>query len=185
MGNWQVKLDANTAIDQIDKLASRAWAAFQTPSTAVVVELLNETRYDLRHVCNYRWQGNFMEPTDDLLAGWGRVWGMQSKGLDGCFGAVIYQIWDQGSETDAYLVIGNLIYWDGAMPYYTAEVTTTNYENEGKPKTLDLLNKGRSSAWSKEYRDTGGVDLDVKVDIWRQEITSIEENFRIQLTKGS
>lgn len=182
MANWDVKLDGNKAFDQMTDLAGKVWNTFSEPSTAVVVELMNESAYNLRHVGNFRWQGNFMQPEDDLAAGYGRVWGMESKGMDGSFGAVIYQLWNGKAALDVYLVIGNLIFWDGAQPCYTAMLTQTDQYAEGKPKTLDLLNEGKSAAWTQDYKDFGGVNLSVKVDIWRQEITATAENFRIQIT---
>ncbi len=182
--NWQIELsgDINKALDQMAALGKLVWDGFHQPSTAVVIELMNETKYTLQHVGNYRWQGNFKEPTDGLQPGHGRVWGMESKGLDGSFGAVIYQLWDGDTELNAYLVIGNLVYFDGAQPHYTALLTETNQYAEGKPRTLNLLNDGKSSAWTQTYPDVAGLSLTIKADIWTETINARAENFRVQLT---
>ena len=107
---------------------------------------------------------------------------MESKGLDGSFGAVIYQLWNGDTELKAYLVIGNLVYFDGAQPHYTALLTETNQYAEGKPRTLNLLNDGKSSAWTEAYPDIAGLSLTIKADIWTETINARAENFRVQLT---
>ena len=178
--SWEIKLDGNKAIDQMTELAGKAWNAMSEPSTAVVIELMNETKYHFRHVGDYRWQGNFMEPRDDVEAGYGSVWGMESKGMDGSFGMVTFELWEKDKGTGVYLVLGNLVYWDGAQPEYTVLINKTNYYNEGKPNCLVLLNQnGKSASWNFTYDE---LNLRAKVDIWREKITSTEENFRIQIT---
>lgn len=179
---WDIKLDANKAIEQMTALGEKLWDKFSDPSTAVVIELMNESKYDLRHVGDYRWQGNFMEPTADVLAGYGRVYGMESKGLDGCFGFSCYELWDGQTGTGAYFSLGNLIYWGGAQPHYTALLSDKNEYAEGKPNNLHLLNQGKSAAWTDHYNDVSGVDMTIKVDIWREHINATAENFRIQIT---
>lgn len=178
---WSIKLDVNKAAEQMASLAGKLWDKLADPSTAIVVELMNESKYDLRHVGDYRWQGNFREPAADVLAGYGRVYGMLSKGLDGCFGFSCYELWDGDEGTGVYFVIGSLVYWDGAQPHYTALLTDSNVYNEGKPEALSLLGKGKSAAWTEDY-DVKDIQMTIKVDIWRGEISAIAENFRVQMT---
>ncbi|POF28128.1 hypothetical protein [Roseibium marinum] len=183
MGNWEIKLDGNKAIDQMTALAEKLWKEISKPATAVVVELLNESNYDLRHRGNFVWQGFFKEPSQaEIPHGYGAVWGMESTGIDGSFGAAIYQLWEGDKELHVYLVIGNLVYWDGAQPLFTAELTTTDQYGEGKPRTLTLLNEGKSASWTENYADIGGVKMNLKVDIWTESAAEKTKNFRIQMT---
>ncbi|GAB4529385.1 MAG: hypothetical protein Tsb0019_31270 [Roseibium sp.] len=183
MGNLEIKLDGNQAINQMTELADKVWKEITKPATAVVVEIMNESNYDLRHWGNFVWQGFFKEPAqDDIPHGYGAVWGMESTGIDGSFGAAIYQLWEGARELNVFLVIGNLVYWDGAQPLFTAELTTTNQYSEGKPRTLDLLNEGKSASWTKRYDNVGGVKMNLKVDIWTHSATDKTKNFRIQMT---
>lgn len=177
---WEIKLDGNKAIEQMTQLGEKLWDKFSEPSTAVVIELLNESKYDLRHVGDYRWQGNFMEPAAEVPAGYGRVYGMESKGLDGCFGFSCYELWEGARATGAYFCLGNLVYWDGAQPKYSALISGENKYAGGKPNALQLLNDGKSASWSQAY-DVAGVSMNIDVDIWRENINATAENFRVQL----
>lgn len=174
-------------------LAKALWSRIDSHSTDLVVQIINESSYELNFKKYSHWQGFFgICPTDTITPAVNKThdpdndtaiggYDMWANLLDGCFGYCIYEYTIAGHTK--YLVIGNFVYATSSRHMLLVKTHDANLFNKRYVPNLDdyiyheIDKEGTRGGWT-----GSGQGLQWKVSNWTHKSSPQKTNLRLILT---